>query len=90
MSDPNGFWQPLDLIVDLFTQEGRRNLRGFFVIILSAAVVFLAAVYIATGHGPWAILTNSRSATICAGPSTPRRRCGMNMFRLAPQHEAWA
>jgi hypothetical protein len=53
MSNPNSFWQPLDLIVDLFTKEGRRNLRGFFVIVLSAAVVFIAAVYIATGHGPF-------------------------------------
>ena len=49
----NSFWQPLDLIVDLFTKEGRRDLRGFFLIMLSGAVVFIAAVYIATGRGPW-------------------------------------
>lgn len=37
-----------------------------------------------------ATLTNSRSETMCAGPSTPQERCDMNMFRSAPQREAWA
>jgi hypothetical protein len=53
MDDRNGFWQPLDLIVAVFTKEGRRDLRGFFLIILSAAAAFIAAVYIVTGGGPF-------------------------------------
>jgi hypothetical protein len=53
VSDGHGFWQPLDLIVDLFTKEGRRNLRGFFVIALTGTAVMIAAVYLATGRGLW-------------------------------------
>lgn len=29
----NSFWQPIDLIVDLFTKEGRRDLRGLYALL---------------------------------------------------------
>jgi len=51
MNDQNGFLQPLDLIVALFTKEGRRNLRGIFLIFLSGAAMMIAAAYIVTGRG---------------------------------------
>jgi hypothetical protein len=51
MNDRHGFWQPLDLIVDLFTKEGCRNLRGIFIIFLSGAAMMIAAAYIVTGRG---------------------------------------
>jgi hypothetical protein len=51
MNDQKGFWQPIDLIVDLFTKEGRRNLRGIFMIFLRGAARMIAAAYIVTGRG---------------------------------------
>jgi len=53
MNDPYGFWQPVELIVDLFTKESRRSLGGFLVLLLSGAVVLIAAVYLVTGKGPF-------------------------------------
>ena len=51
MNGRNGFRQPIYLIVDLFTKEGRRNLRGIFIIFLSGAALMVAAAYIVTGRG---------------------------------------
>lgn len=53
MSDPYGFWQPVELIVDLFTKQGRRSLGGFLALALSGAAVMIAAVYLVTGKGPF-------------------------------------
>ena len=53
MSDPYGFWQPVELIVDLFTKQGRRSLGGILLLLLIGAAVMIAAVYLVTGKGPF-------------------------------------
>lgn len=58
MNEPHGFWQPVELIVELFTKEGRRNFGRFLLLLLAGAATLIAATYLLTGTGLLQILAS--------------------------------
>jgi len=56
MSNPNSFWNPLDIIVELFTREGRENLARFLLWLLVGAAILIGATYMLTGRGPLSVV----------------------------------
>jgi len=44
-------FDPFEFLIELTTHEGRRNLAHFLLLLLTGAMVLIAAAWIVTGHG---------------------------------------